>query len=174
MFSSRMLIALLIPAIILGFAAWLSAATELNRNEVKVAGELLSGVDVGLEVRECALSEEGGTRALSLAVEARNAGAGDVSLNPLLFQLVLVKGDDPLSRASLKGVYQPLRFTSTCPEAPESVSRIPPSSTRYIALTFWGGNLPRGEEWDEYLLSLEYYDPGNSIVLSKLITPPRE
>jgi hypothetical protein len=174
MFSSRMLIALLIPVIILGFAAWLSATTEVNRSEVRVAGELLGGVDVGLEVRDCAFAEERGTRVLSLAVEARNAGERDVSLNPLLFQLVLAREGDTLSASSLKGVYQPMRFASTCPEAPESVSRIPPSATRHITLTFWGGNLPRGDEWDEYLLSLEYYDPSNSTVLSRLVNPPRE
>lgn len=172
MFSSRLLVALLIPAIILGFAAWLSSTTELNRSEVRVAGELLAGADVGLEVKDCSFSEEQGARVLSVAVDARNVGERDVNLNPLLFQLTLVRGSDLVNAASQRGVYQPLRFTSTCPEAPESVSRIPPSATRSMTLYFWGGNLPSGNEWDEYLLSLEYYDPANSIVLSRLINTP--
>lgn len=171
MFSSRMLIAFLIPVIILGLAAWLTATTETYRSEVKVAGEFVGKTDVNLTVKDCYLSDKQGTRILTLALEARNAEEFDVNLNPLLFQLVLASKDDPLAFTQHKGIYQPLRFSSTCPEAPESVSRIPPSATRFITLTFWGENLPVGDEWGDYLLSLEYYDPSNSIMLSKLINP---
>ena len=171
MFSSRMLIALLIPVIILGLAAWLTATTGTYRSEVKVAGELVGKTNVNLTVKDCYLSDKQGTRTLTLALEARNVDEFDVSLNPLLFQLVLARNDDPLASAPHKGIYQPLRFSSTCPEAPESVSRIPPSATRFIALTFWGENLPGGNEWGDYILSLEYYDPSNSVMLSKLINP---
>ncbi len=172
MFSSRMLIALLIPAIILGLTAWLASSTDINRSEVKVAGELLGGTEVSFEVKGCSFSEEQGARVLSVALEAHNTEDFEVSIKPLLFQLILLSGDDPLSTTSHRGVYQPLRFTSTCPEAPESVSRIPPHATRSITLAFWGGNLPHGAEWDEHLLSLEYYDPATSVIASKLFSPP--
>jgi hypothetical protein len=67
-----------------------------------------------------------------------------------------------------------MSHTSTCEEAPDSVSRIPPNAVRSLTMAFYGETLPRGDEWDDYLLSLEYYDPAASIMLSRLLNPTEE
>ncbi len=171
MFSSRMFIALLIPLIILALGAWLSVVNEADRSDVKVAGALVGKADVEFNVRECRLEEKGGSRTLLIDLEVRNVGETEVNVNPLLFQVALSSNSDPLAASSPNAVYQPMSFTSTCPEAPGSVSLVPASATRHISLSFWGQNLPRGREWDDYLASLDYYDPANTLILSTAIRP---
>ncbi|MBC7253198.1 MAG: hypothetical protein H5T72_04425 [Actinobacteria bacterium] len=170
MFPSRLLIAFLIPLIILGLGIWFTVNAEINRGSVRVAGALVGKADVELTVKDCRLEEEG-TRTLVVAAEALNRDSADVSLDPNLFQAVVAPSSSPLGDALQHYIYHPMRFQSRCPQAPESHSRIPPGAVRSFTLYFWAENLPRGEEWKDYYLSLEYYDPAQSLMFSKLLQP---
>lgn len=170
LFPSRLLIAFLIPLVILGLGIWFTVNTEINRGSVRVAGALVGKADVELTVKDCHLEEEF-ARTLVVVAEALNRDSVDVSLSPNLFQAVLVPSSSPLGDEIQHYIYRPLRFQSLCPQAPESFSRIPPGAVRSFTLYFWAENLPRGEEWRDYYLSLEYYDPAQSLMLSKLLNP---
>lgn len=170
MFPSRLLIAFLIPLVVLGLGIWFTVSTEINRGSVRVAGTLVGKADVELTVKGCHLEEEG-TRTLVVAADALNRDSVDVSINPNLFQAVLAPSSSPLGDGIQHSTYRPMRFQSSCPQAPESYGRIPPGAVRSFTLYFWAEHLPRGEEWRDYYLSLEYYDPAQSLLLSKLLNP---
>ncbi len=172
MFTSRTFIIFLIPLIILGLGLWFVASLDTDSGNVQVAGALVGSTDVELSVNNCYLTEADGTRKLVVEMEGKNAGSLNVSLNPGKFQLVLGKSENPMHAKRV--VYNPIRYTSVCEDAPASVSSIPPDAIRSVTLVFWGENLPRGDEWEDHLLSLEYYDPSTSLMVSKLINPSEE
>lgn len=171
MFPSRLLIALIIPLAILGLAVWLTASAEINRGSVRVAGALVGQADVDLSVQECFIEEGDLTRSLTVTLEAHNRGGLDVNMDPRLFHVVLSHSSDPLGESRPQGTYTPLRYRSQCQQAHSSLTLIPAGARRSYTLVFWGQNLPRGEEWKDYYLSLEYYDPASSLMASKLIKP---
>lgn len=171
MFTSRTFIIFLIPLAFLGLFIWLAASVDVDRGNVKVAGALVGAVDVDLSVTSSYLAENGGVRKLFVEMEGRNDSGGNVNLNPNEFKLVLAGNDDLAGRHI---IYNPLRYTSTCEQAPASVSSVPPGAVRSITLVFWGENLPRGDEWRDYHLSLEYYDMTSQLIVSKLINPTED
>lgn len=171
LFSSRLLIGLIIPLVILGLAVWFTASAEINRSSVRVAGALVGQADVDLSVRECFIQEGYPKRNLTVALEAYNRGGLEVNMDPRLFRVVLSHSSDPLGESRPQGIYTPLRYWSQCQQAPSSLTLIPAGARRSYTLVFWGHNLPRGEEWKDYLLSLEYYDPASSLMASKLLKP---
>lgn len=173
LFPSRFLIALLIPVIVFSLGVWFLLSNEIDRNEVRVAGTLVGAAEVELYVQGCSVAEKQGTRRLTVTMEARNIGDAEVNLNPGGFQLLLARKSDPATRAT-RSVFNPMHFTSSSEDAPDSVSRIPPAATRRITLVFWGQTLPRGDEWEEHFLSLEYYDPATPLMLSKILNPVEE
>jgi hypothetical protein len=171
LFPSRLLIALVIPLAILGLGIWFTASAEINRGSVRVAGVLVGQPDVELTVQECYLSEGGNGRVLTVSMEAHNRGNSDVNMDPRSFHLVLTQVEDPLGNRFPPRTFTPMRCQSSCNRAPNSLALIPADARRSYTLTFWANNLPRGEEWNEYYLSLEYYDPSSALLLSKLLRP---
>lgn len=171
MFSSRLLVGLLIIFVILGFGLWVNATADVDTGSVQVAGAVISSPDVDLSVANCYLTEEESGRHLVVEFEASNASDSDVELDPREFKLILVESENPTLTAGSKSFLKPRRFTSTCEEAATSLSTIPPGSVRSISLSFYGGTLPQGDEWDDHYLSLEYYDPATPIMLSKTLNP---
>lgn len=171
MFSSRLLVGLLIILVILGFGLWVNATSDIDPSNVQVAGAVIGASEVDFIVGDCYLTEEETGRHLMVVLEAKNGGGSDVDLDPREFKLVLVKSETPTLTAGSKSVFQPRRFTSTCEEAAASLTSIPPGAVRYISLYYYGGPLPQGDEWDEHYLSLEYYDPFTPIMLSKTLNP---
>jgi hypothetical protein len=174
LFTSRTLIALLIPLVLIGLFFWFLAAVDINRDDVKVAGALVSPVEMDLTVTSTYLDDSSGVRKLFVEMEGRNNSSQDVNLNPAEFQLVLASNEDPSGSMGRHSIFNPMRYTSTCEQAPDSVSSVPPDAIRNVTLVFWGESLPNGEEWDDYFLSLEYYDIGTQLVISKLIRPAEE
>jgi hypothetical protein len=174
LFTSKTFIVFLIPFVLLGMVIWFVATTDIDRGNVRVAGALVSPADVELSVTSSYLTEEGGARKLIVEMEGKNVGSVDVNLNPKNFQLVLANNENPNNPVAPRSVYNPMSHTSTCEEAPDSVSRIPPNAVRSLTVVFYGETLPSGDEWGGYLLSLEYYDPAASIMLSKLLKPTEE
>jgi len=171
MLISKLLVILLIPLVILSLGLWLFSVSEANRTRVEVAGALLGFADVEASVTECYLHVNEGARVLTVTLEARNRGEMEVSINPYLFQIVLAKRTELPEVSSLQTYFKPMRFTTLCPEAEQSISRIPPGATRTITFQFLAQNMPRGDDWDNYVLSLEYYDPDSEMALSKLLIP---
>jgi len=171
LFSSRLLVGLLIIFIILGLGIWVNASIDVDPSNVQVAGAVIGSTDVEFLIANCYLTEEESGRHLVVELEAKNDSGSDVDLDPREFKLVLVKSETPTITAGSKNVYKPRRFTSTCEEAAASNSRIPPGSARSISLYYYGGSLPEGDEWNEHYLSLEYYDPFTPIMLSKTLNP---
>ncbi len=169
MFSSRFFVGLLIPIIIFGFALWFMLSTDLDRGDVRVAGALVGAPDVRFSVDDCTVMETGGTRKLSVKLEALNRSTRVVDLYPQGFHLVLVRKEDPAALAHQR-TFTPMQYRSVCPEAPLSASALPASSTRSVELVFWGGTMPRGGEWDDYVLSLEYYDAATPLMFSKVLS----
>ncbi len=161
----------LIPLAFLGLFIWLAASVDMDRGSVKVAGALVGAVGVDLSVTSSYLSGSGGARRLFVEMEGRNESGGIVNLVPHEFKLVLAGNNRP---AGNHIVYHPLRYTSCCEQAPASVSSIPTGAVRSITLVFWGENLPRGAEWGDYHLSLEYYDLSSNFMVSKLISPTED
>jgi hypothetical protein len=170
LFSSRFFVGLLIPAIIIGFAIWFVATADLDRGNVKVAGALVGAPDVRFSVVECKMAESGGVRKVLVKVEALNRCPRVVDIHPREFHLILAERDN-LASLERQRVFIPMQYRSVCPEAPLSAGGIPPSSTRTVDLVFWGETLPRGGEWSDYLLSLEYYDAGTPLMFSKILNP---
>lgn len=171
MFSSRLLVGLLIILVILGFGLWFNATRDIDTSSVQVAGAVISSPEVDLSVANCYITEEESGRHLMVELEAKNGSSYDVELDPYEFQLILVRSENPTIAAGPKSVFKPRRFTSTCEEAAASLSRIPPDSVRSFSLCYYGGTLPQGDEWNEHYLSLEYYDPATPIMLSKTLNP---
>ena len=174
MFTSRTLIALIIPLVLIGLFFWFLATVDINRNDVRVAGALVGPVEMDLTVTSSYLDDSSGARKLYVEMEGRNNSPQNISLNPAEFQLVLASNEDPYGSTGRHSVFNPMRYTSTCEQAPGSVSSVPPDAIRNVTLVFWGETLRSGEEWDDYYLSLEYYDIGTQLVVSKLIRPAEE
>ena len=170
MFSSRFFVGLLIPLIILGFALWFVTSADLDRGDVKVAGALVGAPDVRFTAVECRVTEEGGTRKVLVRVEALNRSDRAVDIYPREFHLVLAGRENPDAPAQQR-VFVPMQYRSACPDAPLSQTAVPPSSARSMELVFWGGTMPRGGEWDEHILSLEYIDAAAPLMFSKILTP---
>jgi hypothetical protein len=166
-----LLVGLLIILIILGLGIWANASIDVDPSNVQVAGAVIGSTDVEFSVADFYMIEEESGRHLVVELEAKNDSGSDVDLDPNEFKLVLVKSENPTLTDGSKSVLKPRRFTSTCEEAAASVSTIPPGSVRFISLTFYGGTLPQGDEWDDHYLSLEYYDPFTPIMLSKTLNP---
>lgn len=171
MFPSRLLVALIIPLVILGLGIWFTATTGTNRGSIRVAGALVGQPDVELSVRECYIQEKGGGRDLTAVVEARNRGSAALDMDPRLYRLVLSHVSDPLGEKYPQFIYAPLRYSSFCAQAASSPTLIPAGAARSYTLIFWGQDLPAGEGWKDYYLSLEYYDPASSLMASKLLNP---
>jgi hypothetical protein len=174
LFTSKTLIVFLIPVVILGLFIWFVASTDINRDNVQVAGALVSSVDVEVSVNSSRLTSDSGTRKLIVELDSRNASSGGVNLNPKNFQLILVRSENPTGAGAPGRVFIPMNYTSTCDEAPTSVSNIPAGAVRSVTLVFYGETLPSGNEWDDYHLSLEYYDPVTPLMLSNLLIPTEE
>lgn len=146
----------------------------IDLGSVRVAGALVGQPDVELTVKDSHLHEEDGTRNFTVMIEAHNRGALEVNMDPRLFQMVLSHTADPLGETRPQNTYpHAFRFLLRpgAFQLPSSYSLIPPGATRYYTLHFWGRNLPSGEGWKEHYLSLEYYDPASSIMLSNLLNP---
>lgn len=173
MFTSKTFIIFLIPVILLALGIWTVLSTEVDRGDVRVAGALIGDVEVGVSVTACRLGEIEGARELVVELEAENASPGSIKLVPNDFSLILARGDrretDPLCSS-----FTPVRYSSKCDAAPGSASIIPAGAVRSITLVFWGETMPRGEEWDDYLLSLEYYDEATPLIMSTLLSPTEE
>ena len=172
MFTSKTFIIFLIPLVIIGLAILYVTSLDTDSGDVRVAGALIGPEEFELYVNDCYLAETDGTRNLVVEMEGRNFSASEVSLNPGKFQLVLSMSENPTGTRTR--VYNLMRYTSVCEDAPASESKIPPDAVRSVTLVFWGENLPRGDEWDDYFLSLEYYDPIGSLMASKLLNPTEE
>jgi hypothetical protein len=164
----------MIPLAIFGLFLWFIASLDLDRSNVRVGGALVGSEDVELSVTSSRLEEGDGARKLIVEMEGRNTSRTSLDLNPREFQLVLASNEDPASSTGQQSVYNPMHYSSACEQAPASVSSIPPDAVRSMTLVFWGENLPRGDEWGEYHLSLEYYDASNQIMISRLISPTEE
>lgn len=173
MFTSRTFIIFLIPLVIFGLFLWFAATLDIDSGDVRVGGALVGPVDMELSVTSSRLEENNGARKLIVEMEGKNSSAVNLDLNPKDFQLVLVSNENSAGSAR-QSIYNPMHYTSICEEAPASVSSIPPDAVRSMTLIFWGENLPRGDEWEDYHLSLEYYDTSNQIMISKLINPTEE
>ena len=171
MFSSRLLVGLLIILVILGLGLWVSASTDINPSSVQVAGAFISSTEIDLIVANCYMTEEESGKHLLVELEAINTGDSQVELNPHEFKLILTKTETPTLTTGSKSTFKPRRVTSTCEEAAASLSSIPPGSVRAISLYYYGGSLPQGDEWNDHYLSLEYYDPATPIMLSKTLNP---
>lgn len=174
MFTSRTFVAFLIPIAILGLFIWFAATLEIDRSDVQVAGTLVSSVDVEVSVNSSRLVTESGTRKLIVEMDSRNDSSMSVNLNPKNFQLILMPNENPTGAGATERVFIPMRYTSTCEEAPASVSIIPVGAVRSVTLVFYGEALPSGDEWEDYHLSLEYYDPFTPLMLSNLLSPVEE
>ena len=174
MFTSRTFIVFLIPIAILALFVWFATTLEVNRSDVQVAGALVSSVDVEVSVNSSRLTSESGTRKLIVEMDGRNESSKNVNLNPKNFQLVLMPNDNPTGTGVPQRVYIPMRYTSTCEEAPASLSFIPSGAVRSVTLVFYGETLPSGDAWEDYHLSLEYYDPITPLMLSNLLNPTEE
>jgi len=174
LFSSKTFIIFLIPLLIFGLFLWFLATTDIDSNNVRVAGTMIGETDVELSVTSSQMTESNGARKLVVEMESKNNSSGNVSLNPKGFQLVLASNENPAGTSARQSIYNPMHYSSVCEQAPASVSSIPPDAVRSMTLIFWGENLPRGDEWEDYHLSLEYYDTANQIMISKLISPSEE
>ena len=174
MFTSKTFIIFLIPLALFGMFIWFVATTNIDRDDVRVGGALVSQADVELSVTSCSMIESEGARKLVVEMEGRNEGSVDINLNPKYFKLVLMNNETLDGLAAPKSVFNPMRYTSTCEKALNSVSRIPPDAVRSVTLVFWGETMPSGDEWDEHLLSLEYYDEGAGLMVSRLLNPAEE
>ncbi len=171
MFPSRFLMVFLIPLVILGLGVWFAVSSEVNRGSVRVAGALVGQAQVEITVKECFVAEERGFKTLTVALEARNRGESVLEIDPRLFHLVLGHVEDPIGERFPQSTYSPMRFQSFCEQVPSSPTLIPAGVVRSYTLTFWGRDLPSGEGWKDYYLSLEYYDPASSLAISKLLRP---
>jgi hypothetical protein len=171
LFSSKTLIAFLIPIALLGLLLWFVASIDLDRSDVRVAGALVGPQQMELAVTSSYLTENNGARKLYVEMEGKNTSSITVNLDPSEFQLVLASNENPTSSIGRQSIFNPMRYTSTCDQASASLSSIPPDAVRSITLVFWGENLPRGDEWGDYHLSLEYYDVTSQLMISKLISP---
>ncbi|RJP29309.1 MAG: hypothetical protein C4536_11570 [Actinobacteria bacterium] len=174
MFTSRTFIIFLIPVVFLGLLLWFVASIDLDGSDVKVAGALTTPTRVELSVNSSHLTSQNGMRKLVVEMAGRNTSSIDVNLNPGNFQLILAASDNPTGSISTRRVFNPMNYTSKCDEAPASLSRIPVDAVRSVTLVFYGETLPSGDEWDDYLLSLEYYDTATPIMLSTLLNPTEE
>jgi hypothetical protein len=161
-----------IPIVLIGLLILFVATLDVESSDVRVAGALIGPEEFEMYVNDCYFAEIESTRQLFIEMEGRNFSASEVNLNPGKFQLVLSKSNNPAGTLTM--VYNPMRYTSICEDAPASESMIPPDSVRSVTLVFYGETLPSGDEWDDYLLSLEYYDPSASLMMSKLINPSEE
>lgn len=172
MFSSRLFVGLIIPLVILGLGIWLFATADVNVGNVRVAGRLVSAPDIEFTVKECYVETgRAGRRNLVVELEADNKSSRYVEIDPYEFQVILVPAEDPLTTSTGNYTYPPLYAASCCKEVPGDMRTIPPGAVRRVTLRYWGENLPRGEDWKLYYLSLEYYDPDTPIILSKVINP---
>ncbi|MBN2028098.1 MAG: hypothetical protein JW854_15220 [Actinobacteria bacterium] len=174
MLTSRTFIIFLIPVAILGLFIWFATTLEVDRSNVQVAGTLVSSIDVEVSVNSSRLTSESGTRKLIVEMDSQNDSSTCVNLNPNKFHLVLVPNENPTGSGAAEQVFIPMRYTSSCEEAPASLSAIPVGAVRSVTLVFYGEALPSGEEWDDYHLSLEYYDPSTPLMLSNLLSPTEE
>lgn len=171
MFTSRTFVYFLIPLVIVGLFLWWLATTEIDRNDVNVAGTLVSPVKVELSINSSYITDETGTRKFVVEMEGKNVCSVDAYLNPSKFQLLLIENVNPTASVSPKRVFNPMNYTTNCEEAPASLSHIPAGAIRSVTLVFYGETLPSGEGWDDFHLSLEYYDPATPLMLSTLLNP---
>ncbi|MDD3717734.1 MAG: hypothetical protein PHP28_03605 [Actinomycetota bacterium] len=173
MFKSKTFIIFLIPVILLALGIWTVLSTEVDRGDVRVAGALIGDAEVGVSVTACRVEEVDGARKLVVELEAENSSPGNIKLVPNDFSLILAKGDrleaDPLCSS-----FTPIRYSSECDAATDSASIIPAGAVRSITLVFWGETMPRGEEWEDHILSLEYYDETAPLIMSTLLSPTEE
>ncbi len=174
LFTSRTFIIFLIPLVIVGMFLWFLATTEIDRSNVEVGGVLVSPVEVELSINSSRITHESGTRKLIVEMEGKNVCSVDAYLNPNNFQLLLVENVNPTASLPPRRVYNPMNYTTDCDEAPASLSRIPAGAVRSVTLVFYAETLPRGEDWDDFHLSLEYYDPTTPLMLSTLLNPAEE
>lgn len=171
MFASRFFIGLLIPIILIGLLIWFASSLNVNSSDVRVAGAMVSAARVDVSVADSYITEEGRSRKLVVEIDARNVGGANVDISPHDFRLVLAGNENLAWATAPKGVFPPMSYTSTCEAAPGSTELIPPGATRHYSISFWGGSLPRGGEWGDYYLNLEYYDPALPLMLSKPLNP---
>ncbi len=174
MFTSRTFVIFLIPMAIFGLFLWFAATLDIDSGDVRVAGTLISPTDMELSVTSSQLTESNGSRKLVVEMESRNNSSTNINLDPKGFQLILASNENPAASSVRHSIYNPMHYSSVCDQAPNSLSSIPPDAVRSMTLIFWGENLPRGDEWEDYHLSLEYYDTSNQIMISKLIKPSQE
>jgi hypothetical protein len=174
LFTSRAFIIFLIPLVIFGLFLWFAATLDIDNSSVRVGGALISPEDMDLSVTSTRMEESNGARRLVVEMEGKNTSQVNLNLNPKSFQLVLASNEAPAGSTGRQSVYNPMHYASTCEQAPNSASSIPPNAVRSMTLIFWGENLPRGDEWGDYHLSLEYYDASNQIMISRLINPTEE
>ncbi|MEW6555128.1 MAG: hypothetical protein AB1384_12685 [Actinomycetota bacterium] len=174
MFTSRTFLIFMIPLVIFGLFLWFITSLDLDRSNVKVGGALVGADDMEISVLSSRLEESNGARRLIVEMEGRNTSPANLDLNPKGFKLVLASNEDPANPTARQSIYNPMNYSSVCEQAPASVSSIPPNAVRSMTLVFWGENLPRGDEWDDYHLSLEYYDVPSHIMISRLINPTEE
>ncbi len=174
MISYRIFVFLVIPIILLSFFFWFYAVARQELKEAQVAGEIVGSSNVKVLIDDCYISNEGGSRALVINLTAENQMSYPLDLRPYDFHVYKVRKEDPTGRARNRMAFAPISYQSYSDSAPGSVSYLPPNSKRNIVLRFWGDNMPRGEEWNDYIISLEYYDTSYSIFLSLILNPREE
>jgi hypothetical protein len=172
--TSKAFIIFLIPLIILGFGIWFMLSVEVDPGNVRVAGALVGNTDMELTVTSCSISQDTGSRKLVVELDGKNEGSYEANLNPKYFKLILADRQNLTATPSKHSVFNPMQYSSICEDAPMSISRIPPDGVRSLTLVFWGETLPSGGEWDDFMLSLEYYDASAHIMLSKLLSPTEQ
>jgi hypothetical protein len=168
MFSARLFVGLLIPLVLLGCCLYFVTG-GLNKNDVRVAGELIAAEEVNATVNRCELIQDQGTRTLVIELEVLNEGQGELDIKPAEFQVVLALKENSLGNSG-QTVFEPLSSSSYCSGAPGSQSVIPPNTSRSYTLNYWAQTFPKGSEWDDYFLNLECYSTQSSFLLSKLLT----
>ncbi len=173
MISYRIFVFLVIPVILLSFFFWFYAIARQELKEAQVAGEIVGSSNIKILINDCHMAYEGGSRVLVVGLTAENQMSFPLDLRPYDFHIYKVHKDDPTGRAVNRMSFAPISYQSYSDSAPGSVSYLPPGAKRNITLRFWGENMPRGDEWNEYIFSLEYYDTVYSIFIS-LILNPRE
>jgi len=168
---SKFFIIFLIPLVILGLGIWMVESTHIDRGSVRVAGAVVGPPNVDVTIKNCYMLEEQGFRKLAVELEAKNSGSTKTDIYPFLFRAVISVKDRPYDPAAPQSSYSPIYYQSICEDAPRSSTSLPPGAMRSLTLHFYANTMPRGDEWEDQYLHLEYYDEDTLLLLSKPLNP---
>lgn len=170
MFPARFLVVFLVPLILVSFVIWLLAPLELGGKEVKVGGELVTARNLFSSLKDCYFASEQSSRVLIVDLTLENRSSSPITIQPLTFHLYLLKRDNLLNSVAEIDLI-PLSYQAESPDEEVNIYNIPPGKRLDLSLRFSGETLPTGRAWEDYMLSLEYYDPQNFLFVDLLATP---